>query len=180
MRAFKRLVLVGLVLTLVLGLLPGCGGAAGTSDLDSFKGKVVTIVTPHGAGGGFDIYARMIAPYLQKYLPESTVVVDNITGAGGLLGRNKVFTAKPDGLTLGFSTGTGMLFAEWAGQEGVQYKMDQFTLLGRIFTEPHVMVVSAAKAPRTLQDVVKAGKITMGFSGVGSGACSGGRSGAGG
>ena len=131
MRSVKRMVLVVLVLAFVIGTMPGCTGAGSTaSDLEFFKGKTVTIVTPHGAGGGFDIYARMIAPYLQKYLPGSTVVVDNVTGAGGLQGRNKVFTAKPDGLTLGFSTGTGMVFAEWAEKEGVQYKMAEFTLLG--------------------------------------------------
>lgn len=185
MTGMKRILLVALALVFVVATVPGCGGTPtaapvattapkaatatpAAADVEFFKGKVVTIVTPHGAGGGFDIYARMIAPFLQKYLPDSTVVVDNVTGAGGLQGRNKVFTAKPDGVTLGFSTGTGMLFAEWAGAEGVEYKVDQFTYLGRIFTEPHVMVVSAAKPYKTLADVIKAKKITMGFSGVGS------------
>jgi tripartite-type tricarboxylate transporter receptor subunit TctC len=71
-------------------------------------------------------------------------------------------------LTLGFSTGTGMLFAEWAAKEGVQYKMAEFTYLGRIFTEPHVLAISAKKPYKSLDDVIKAKKITMGFSGVGS------------
>lgn len=175
----KRFLMLALVLAFVVATVPGCGGTptaapvaptatSTAADVDFFNGKVVTIVTPHGAGGGFDIYARMIAPFVQKYLPGSTVVVDNVTGAGGLQGRNKVFSAKADGLTLGFSTGTGMLFAEWAGAEGVAYKVDQFTYLGRIFTEPHVMAVSALKPYKTLDDVIKAKKITMGFSGVGS------------
>ncbi len=179
LKHMKRFLMLALVLAFVVGTVPGCGGTptaapvaptatSAAADVDFFNGKVVTIVTPHGAGGGFDIYARMIAPFLQKYLPGSTVVVDNVTGAGGLQGRNKVFAAKPDGVTLGFSTGTGMLFAEWAGAEGVEYKVDQFTYLGRIFTEPHVMVVSALKPYKTLDDVIKAKKITMGFSGVGS------------
>jgi tripartite-type tricarboxylate transporter receptor subunit TctC len=169
MRSLKRMVLVVLVLAFVIGTMPGCTGAGSTaSDIEFFNGKVVTIITPHGAGGGFDTYARMIAPYLQKYLTGSTVLVDNVTGAGGLQGRNKVFTAKPDGLTLGFSTGTGMLFAEWAEKEGVQYKMAEFSYLGRIYNEPHVMAVSAKKPYKSLDDVIKAKKITMGFSGVGS------------
>lgn len=169
MRSLKRMVLVVLVLAFVIGTMPGCTGAGSTaSDLEFFKGKTVTLVTPHGAGGGFDVYARMIAQYLPKYLADATVVVDNVTGAGGLQGRNKVFTAKPDGLTLGFSSGTGMIFAEWAAKEGVQYKMAEFSYLGRVFTEPHVMAVSAKKPYRSLDDVIKAKKITMGFSGVGS------------
>jgi tripartite-type tricarboxylate transporter receptor subunit TctC len=159
------------VVVVVALVLAGCAqkqAQSGTSEADFFKGKTISIIVPHGAGGGYDTYARLIAPYLQKYLPGSTVVVENVTGAGGLIGRNKIYTSKPDGLTLGFTTITGALFAEWAEKEGVQYKVAEFSWLGRILTEPHVMVVSAKSKLRSLDDVIKAGKITMGFSGVGS------------
>ncbi len=164
----RRLLWSCLLMVLVLAALVGCGSPAGADDAGFFKGKTITVVVPHGAGGGMDTYARMITPYLQKYLEGSTIVVENESGAGGILGRNKVFTAKPDGLTLGFTTGTGMLFAEWAEKEGVQYKTAEFSMLGRIYTEPHVMVVSAKSKFASLKDIISAKKMTMGFSGVGS------------
>ncbi len=162
-----RLVWLGLLMVLLLGALVGCGQQS-ADDQGFFKGKTITIVVPHGAGGGYDTYARMIAPFLQKNLEGSTVVVENETGAGGILGRNKLFAAKPDGLTIGFTTGTGMFFAEWAGKEGVQYKTAEFSMLGRVYTEPHVMAVSAKSKFASLKDVIAAKKMTMAFSGVGS------------
>jgi hypothetical protein len=45
-----------------------------------------------GAGGGYDTYARLLAPYIEKYLG-CTIVVDNVTGAGGDVGRNKLWNA---------------------------------------------------------------------------------------
>ncbi len=164
----RRLLVSWLLMVLVLVVAVGCAQGAGGDDAGFFKGKTITLVVPHGAGGGFDIYARMIASYLQKYVEGSTVIVENESGAGGILGRNKVYTAKPDGLTIGFTTGTGMLFAEWAEKEGVQYKTAEFSMLGRIYTEPHVMVVSTKSKFTSLKDIISAKKMTMGFSGVGS------------
>lgn len=178
MKSFKgkSFWLFALILVLAVSLaMAGCGqkqpepqGGAGNADADFFKGKTITIVVPHGAGGGYDTYARMIAPYLQKYLGASAVVIDNATGAGGLIGRNKIYTSKADGLTLGLTTITGSLFAEWAEIEGVKYRVADFSWLGRIYTEPHVLVVSAKSKLRSLDDVLKAKKINVGFSGVGS------------
>ena len=57
-------------------------------------------------GGGFDLYGRLVAEYMQKYLPGSTFVVKNVPGAGHLIGTNTIYASKPDGLTIGtFTTG---------------------------------------------------------------------------
>ena len=58
-----------------------------SSEIDFFKGKTIILSTPHGAGGGFDTYCRIIAPILEKYLPGSSVVVENVSGGGGIIGR---------------------------------------------------------------------------------------------
>ena len=165
MNTLKRFASFGIVLILLAGTTTSC--ASSNSDLDFFKGKTVTIIVPHGSGG-MNTYARAIAPYLQKYLPGSKVEVKNIPEGGGIIGRNQVYAAQPDGLTLGFTTGAGVLLAEWAEQPGVQYKTADFSYIGRINAEAHIVVVS----PRTdfikLDDIVRAKKISMGFTGVGS------------
>ena len=52
-----------------------------------FKGKTIRIVVPFAAGGGYDIYSRIIGRHMGKYIPGSPVfVVENMTGAGGLIG----------------------------------------------------------------------------------------------
>ena len=56
----------------------------------------------YNAGGGFDLISRMLAPYLEKYLPKKVnVVVKNVAGAGGTVGSIELYDAKPDGYTIG-------------------------------------------------------------------------------
>jgi len=164
MKASQWIVFLG---TLFVFLVSATGCAQTSNDLDFFRGQTVTIIVPHGPGG-MDTYARSIAPYLQKYLPGSKVEVVNVSEGGGITGRNQIYAAAPDGLTLGLTTGAGALLAEWAEQPGVEYKTAEFSFIGRINAEPHIMVASPRMGFTTLDDIVRAKKISMGFAGVGS------------
>jgi tripartite-type tricarboxylate transporter receptor subunit TctC len=66
----------------------------------AFPDKPVTIVVPFAAGGPTDKSARDLAEVLRKAFNNQTVVVENVGGAGGTLGANKVAKAAPDGYTL--------------------------------------------------------------------------------
>src|SRR3954465_9384211 len=73
---------------------------------DFFKGRAVTYIVATAPGGGYDSYGRLVAEYMQRYLPGTTVVVKNMPGAGHIIGANAVYASKPDGLTIGtFNTG---------------------------------------------------------------------------
>ena len=137
-------------------------------DFYFFQNKTITIIIPYGSGGGVDTYGRTIVPFLQKYLPQSKIEVKNITGSGGLEGKNLVYNAQPDGLTLGFAPISGALLAEWEGALGVNYKTANFSYIGRIGSEAHVMTVSPKSGLKSLDDIIQAKKIKMGFTGVGS------------
>ncbi len=67
-----------------------------------YAGKTVNIIAGFAPGGTIDIRARLFARHLPKYLPGNpSIVVQNMVGAGGLVGANYTFSvAKPDGLTL--------------------------------------------------------------------------------
>src|SRR5580698_2379043 len=68
-----------------------------------YTGKTVTMVSSFGPGGGYTIYAQLVARHLGAHLPgRPAVVVRNMPGAGGLSGTNSLFNvAARDGLTLG-------------------------------------------------------------------------------
>jgi len=132
-----------------------------------FRGKTVTVVVPYGAGG-MDDYARALAPFFQKHLYGSRVVVRNMPGEGGIVGKNYVYSAKADGLTLCFATSAASLLAEWAGLPDLHFKTSSFSFLGRIDADDHLLVVSAKSRYASFAEILREGRIEMGFSGQGS------------
>jgi tripartite-type tricarboxylate transporter receptor subunit TctC len=165
MKISNRNMFSGLWAILLIIICVGC--TSSQRDAEYFNGKTITIIVPHGPGG-MDTYARALAPYLQKYLPGSNVEVENVFENGTIDGRNQVYHASPDGLTLGFTTTAGTLLAEWAEQPSVQYKTSEFSFIGRINAEAYIMVASSVTGFSTLDDIIRAKEITMGFSGLGS------------
>ena len=65
-------------------------------EAEFFKGKTVKMIVGFGPGGGYDAYARMLAPYLTKRLG-ATVVVENQPGSGSLVSLNQLYSAPPNG-----------------------------------------------------------------------------------
>ena len=65
----------------------------------SYPTRPVTMVVPYAAGGAFDTVARIIATRMIELLGQS-IVVENVTGAAGIIGVQRVINAKPDGYTL--------------------------------------------------------------------------------
>jgi tripartite-type tricarboxylate transporter receptor subunit TctC len=68
-----------------------------------FQGKTIRIIVGNLAGDAYDLWARIFAQHMGTYIPGNpTFIVQNMTGAGGVVAANYVYTvAKPDGLTLG-------------------------------------------------------------------------------
>ena len=65
----------------------------------SYPVRSITMVVPYAAGGGFDTIARIIGARMGELLGQ-TVIVENVTGAGGIIGVQRVIHAKPDGYTV--------------------------------------------------------------------------------
>src|SRR5262244_4299065 len=98
---------------------------------DYYKDKTVTIVVGYSAGGSFDLYARVIARYFGRYLPGNpTTVVENMTGAGGIIAANHLFNrVKPDGLTIG-AWAAPLVLQQIMGNDAVQFDARKFGYLG--------------------------------------------------
>jgi len=121
-----------------------------------FKGKVLNFVVPFSPGGGFDTYARGIAPFLEKYIPGLTVVVRNMPGAGGLRATVKVYEAKPDGLTIMIIDGLGTALNQiLEGKEKARYDLAKFSWIGRVSAEPPVISMGAHTPFWSIKDLLK-------------------------
>ena len=118
----------------------GGPATAQNADADFYKGKTVRIVVGYGPGGGYDIYARMIAPYVSKALG-TTVVVENQPGAGGTTALNRTMTAPPDGLTFMLVNGLGAAFSQLTDQPGVRFDLGKLSHLGTVSASPWVWLV---------------------------------------
>src|SRR5580692_9110281 len=78
--------------------------AAPADDAENFyRGRTLTVVISYSVGGGYDLYARVLAKYLGKYIPgHPTIVPENMPGAGGLRASNFLYSAAPkDGSIIG-------------------------------------------------------------------------------
>ena len=70
---------------------------------DFYQGQTLRLMVFAAPGGGYDTYTRMIARHIGQYIPGNpATVVENMTGAGGLVLANYLYKrAEPDGLTIG-------------------------------------------------------------------------------
>ena len=122
-----------------------------------FGGKTVRLVVGYGPGGGYDAYARMMAPHLSKVLGAS-VVVENQPGAGGLVAINRIYAAAPDGLTMMIVNGTGAALSQLTEQAGVRFDLGAFGYLGTVSASPWMWLVGPNSAIKTPPDAMQRGK----------------------
>ena len=145
-------------------------GAASAADLNQFKGKTITYIVATGPGGGYDTYGRLIARYLQKYLPGSRVVVRNVPGAGHIVGANTIYAAKPDGLTIGMFN-TGLIYDQLIKRQGVLFDLSKFSWIGKAADDTRALMISKSSNLRNIDDIIKSKTpIKFAAAGVGSAA----------
>ncbi len=153
----------------LLFVLCSAAGAETNPDLKFYENKVVTIIVPTKAGGGFDSYARLTARTLRKYLPKSIVIVKNVPGAGHIIGANELYAAKPDGLTVGLANFKGLLFGQLAGMPGIRFDLAKFSWLCNVASEPMILIVGKNTPFKSIKDMKDSPHpIRIGTSGVGS------------
>lgn len=134
-----------------------------------YQGKALRVTVGFSAGGGFDLWARVVARHIGKHIPGNpTVIVENVTGAGGLIQVNQLFKAtKPDGLTLGHING-GLILGQMMGQPGYDFDPQKFLYIGAANKENAVFVfgkksgITSADKWRTSPVPVKIGGLVPG------------------
>jgi tripartite-type tricarboxylate transporter receptor subunit TctC len=165
--------------TALLGLA-ACAAAwivparAQESEKAFYAGKTVRMVVGSGVGGGYDVFSRLIAPYLAKTLG-TTVIVENVPGAGGLVALNKLYIAPPDGLQISLSQGTMAGIAQLTGDQAARFDLTKFSYLATVGAPPGLWLVGPDSPIREVQQAIDAKKkwrwaSAGGTSGLGIGA----------
>lgn len=148
-------------------------GFTQSSFADTYPSRLITLIVPYAAGGGVDVVARAVGDQLGERLGQK-VVVENVTGAGGIIGTQRAARAEPDGYTLLFAVENTMAVAKLVQPKTVQYdSRKDFAPISLIGTAPLVLVGRKdfpANNIAELMTLVKAspGKYSYASSGVGT------------
>jgi tripartite-type tricarboxylate transporter receptor subunit TctC len=136
---------------------------------DFFKGKTVTYIVSTAPGGGYDTYGRLVARFMNKYMPGSKIIIRNIPGAGHVVGANTIYAAEPDGLTFG-TFNTGLIYLQVLKNSGVQFDLSKMSWIGKAATDTRVLVLSKSAGVKSVQDLLDPSKpkVKLFAAGVGS------------
>jgi tripartite-type tricarboxylate transporter receptor subunit TctC len=156
----------------------GSGGGSGSGEEGDFAGcgegesvlagEDVRLVVGTDPGGGYDAYARMIAPFLADELG-AEVVVENQPGAGGLTAVNSMIAGPSDGTHMMIMNATGNISSVLAGVQGASFPIDDLTYIGRVAREPYIITGAADGPYETWDDVIAAeDQPKIGSTGLGS------------
>jgi tripartite-type tricarboxylate transporter receptor subunit TctC len=141
----------------MLGLagLAGAGllfGNDGRAQSVSFQ-KKVSLYIGYTPGGSYDLYGRLVARHLGRFLPgQPTVIPQNMPGAGSLNAANYIYNIAPkDGTALGAVVET-LALEQNLGNPAVQYDARKFTWIGRVASSNNVQMVWHTSKVQSIED----------------------------
>lgn len=128
------------------------GLAPALAQSDALPKRPIRLVVPFAAGGGVDVFARLLAEKLkEKY--GLTIVVENRGGANGSIGGSAVRSAEPDGTTLLFSAMTHTM-AKQVMKSPPYDPVTDFTPIARVGEAPMLLVMAPNLPFKTITEVV--------------------------
>lgn len=140
----------------------------------SWPERPVKWLVPFAAGGATDVLSRLAAEQLSLALGQP-VVVENVTGAAGVVGLDRLAKASPDGYTLGTNPNSLQTMMPYVSEAPLPYDtMKSFTPIGGFAQFQYAFVVSASSPIKTLPELIaigraQPGKLTFGTTGTGTG-----------
>jgi tripartite-type tricarboxylate transporter receptor subunit TctC len=136
---------------------------------DFYRGKTVRIIIGSGAGGTYDIYSRLMAKHMPRFIPGNpTLLVVPRPGAGGLIAANAVYNSEPkDGTVIG-SFGETFVLRQAIGAPGIQFDSTKYQWLGAAINAPLACVARTDSPIASFQDAVDGKPFTVGTMAPGS------------
>lgn len=159
---------VSTAISLGLALTLWGGPVLADSVEDFYRGRNITLIIGYSVGGGYDIYARILARHMAKHIPGNpSIVPQNMPGAGSLRSANYLYNAAPkDGTTFG-TFGRGLAMEPLIGVSHTQFDATKFSWLGSGTSEVSICVTWRDSAVKTWSDMLTT-NFTVGGEGSGS------------
>lgn len=133
---------IALLFTLSLALFTiGSKSFATDSVKEAYVDRTIRLIVGYGTGGGYDAFARLIAPELARETG-ANVVVQNKPGAGGLAVLNDVARADTDIATLTIANVSAAVNAQLLGSEVARFNVNDFVWLGGISSDKRVLLMA--------------------------------------
>ncbi len=137
----------------------------------TYPTKTISLIVPYPAGGPSDFFARKVQPDASARLG-ATMIIENVGGAGGVIGMNRLVHAPADGHTLSAGSPMELVLAPMAIQ-GVKYKSEDFKLVAQFTTTNTILVVRNSLNVKTVDELLAVARKNSGkplsFGSVGPG-----------
>lgn len=144
--------LFGSLLTAFVCLL---GNAAHAQDVTSrYPERPIRVIVPYGAGGGTDVVLRLLSERISQFLGQP-LVVENRTGAAGLIGATAVARSKPDGYTLLVGTLASNVLSPLLKRQPPFDPQSDFIPISKLCDSPFVLVVRPASGAHTVAGLIE-------------------------
>jgi tripartite-type tricarboxylate transporter receptor subunit TctC len=153
-------------------VLADFAGLLGPAAAQNYPDRVIRIIVPFAAGGPVDVVARLVAQRMGPILGQS-VIIDNRTGGGGIIGAKAVANAEPDGYTLLFGNVSTLAVIPAISRHKDYDPARSFVPVAKVSDSPEVLVVASSFPAHTVQELValardNPGKLNYGSSGYGN------------
>lgn len=134
----------------------------------TLKGRTVSLIIGSDAGGGIDLYGRVVARHIGRHLPgQPAVVAQNMPAAGSIAAANHLFNVAPkDGTAIGILS-QGLILDEILGTPGLRFEVATFNWIGRISSDVLISFTWHTSKVKTIADAMTT-EATLGGTGAGS------------
>jgi tripartite-type tricarboxylate transporter receptor subunit TctC len=145
----------------VLAAAPAYAQSASSASQDAvakfYRGKTVTIVIGSSAGGGYDLYGRLVAANIGRFIPgHPDVIATNMSGAGSVAAAQYIYNTAPKDGTFMAEIYPGGVMEQMLGTQGpVRYDATKFNYVGSANADAYVCVVRADSHVKSLNDAMR-------------------------
>ncbi len=161
----RRQASTGLAAALIAAF-SGRRAKAASPAADFYRGKTVRILVGSPPGGGYDLYARLIAPYLAAKI-EATVLVENKDGSGGLAALAALLVRPLDGLTIMHASAEAAIISQLLARPGVTWDVPRLNWLAKTSKAPKLWFAGPNGRYLTVKDAAAAERLTWSATGPG-------------
>jgi tripartite-type tricarboxylate transporter receptor subunit TctC len=144
--------------------LMAAGSAFADTVADFYKGKQIELIIGSGPGGGYDLYARLVASHLGRHIPGNpTIVPKNMEGAGSIVAANYAANIAPQDGSVIFSVQRNVAMVQIMGEDGPKFKATELNWIGSLANEAGVCAVAKRTGITKFEDVFAKPVIMGGF-----------------